>query len=909
MKKLILFAASMLLAVNLFAQTYTVEDFNLEVGGVAVTVGNADNVFAGDDFLDGKVRFDAENKTLILEDANILGPIVVAPALPELQQEFTIKLIGYSTLKSVAPTHSAIFSQVEHTTIYSAPADKGSLRASGQDEVNPAHGIYCGAAGDKELIISGASVLASSNNDFAIVAGNIRIENGSDLMAETEGIGMSALSEPLNVALSETELVYPSTASVPNGQTVWFAPVGAKEERYLGAKVNGVPVTEYNMWDVLEDGTGRVAWMYGEDMLVLFADGGAVSIEGAESGVPAVELEKPATIYFLDGACAIKAGHNAPAIKTNSDLKFAGTAAGEIFGDAGYPTVIEFVPGDKDVTLTFDKVEVQIKDATDFSISKDDASAGNLTIEATASIVYLEQNVKNVEDIKLNDCYYFDGDDWIVQDGQIYDSNMSIAVAGSILITASEYPIEIAGSPITAKNKNDIFNDGLVQYDDKANTLIFKNSCSMSNADVPFINVLDGDLTVIFDGDVYLKTENREVIRFNAGKTGHKLTLIANKHAWVSLYTENDAAEPAHGILDAYGNDVEFNGIGYFSLYAEMNEANESPLIWANNMYINTVMEVGTDYDASGTDILNVTNIVLHEYMVLNGTDYVLESGKVVWADSKTDPIIGPISFYIKELDAVLSIAGVMVNFMNKDDILGDGKVKYNPDTHALILDNAKIFDIPDYTPAINWSYNLAPLTILVKGNCEITHYGMNYLILATGNVIFAGLGEGKHSNLTLFNTYAEDSGPYGVMIDGDFVRLANGVAVDILVNNTDRAALVIDGGEARLEVDNGDLRVATEVSTALSAIECKGLGLGEGVTFRTDDGLWPLTSWDGGSMEFVSSDPTHIWIGKSEEFPMPMDIANMNVPADKAVKVLYNGQIYIIRGEKMYSITGMELK
>ena len=32
---------------------------------------------------DGKVRFDAENKTLILEDANILGPIVVAPALPE----------------------------------------------------------------------------------------------------------------------------------------------------------------------------------------------------------------------------------------------------------------------------------------------------------------------------------------------------------------------------------------------------------------------------------------------------------------------------------------------------------------------------------------------------------------------------------------------------------------------------------------------------------------------------------------------------------------------------------------------------------------------------------------------------------------------------------------------------------
>ena len=43
-------------------------------------------------------------------------------------------------------------------------------------------------------------------------------------------------------------------------------------------------------------------------------------------------------------------------------------------------------------------------------------------------------------------------------------------------------------------------------------------------------------------------------------------------------------------------------------------------------------------------------------------------------------------------------------------------------------------------------------------------------------------------------------------------------------------------------------------------------------------------------------------------EFPMETTVENNNV-AEKAVKALRNGQVLIIRGEKVYTVTGQRLQ
>ena len=912
MKKLFLFAASMLLAVNLFAQTPTVEDFNLQINNVAVTLSNADNVFAGDEDLDGKVRFDAENKTLILNNASIPGTIVVKPNSDELANEFYIHVIGQCSVTSNDGTAGAVYAQVENLRIFSQEEDKGEFRAYASHDTYPVKGIKVFRSGSaKNLFISGLSLMARSNNSEAIEAADVKISESSLIFAETEAAGKNAFSSPTTVVLDNVELAYPSSAAVPEGQMIIIAPEGSMAATYQGVKVKGVPVTAYNAFDVLEDGSMNVSWEMTLGMLVLDAQDTKAYIIDVPDGIPAVEFEREATVCFLKAPCAIYAGNNAPAIKTNANLTIIGEDSGGIYGSTSHPSVIDILPGDEDVTLTFDHVDVNISAAGEFSIRRDGPGSGKVHIAANSSKVNLGENVSGIEDFTFDKCnFVYDPaiSYYIVQDGQIWDENTASPAPAPIEIDVLKYPVKIDYDYIDAFNNTDVLGDGMVSYDPDKQILTIKDGAVIVGMSYdPVITVEGIDLTIEFEGQAELAAKYGEAISFNPGNPGHKLTLIAKKqYHFVALTTFNKSAEPEHGILNAYGNDVEFYGPGSFSIQAIGNEDNDSHLVWANTMSVNAIMDISTDFDASGTDILNVGNIVLNENMEVGGSDYKLEDGRIVWVDTKTDPIIGPIYFDIKDLGAWIEVAGVNVTMMNKDDILGNGKVSYDPATFTLTLDHVTIDGIPEYTSGIVWGGSTSPLTILVKGNCEIILAGQSYILQMLGNVIIAG--EGEHPHLTLINSDAQGTSPYGVYVEGDFMRLLNGIAMEISVTNTDGPALRISGGEARLEVDNGDLRVATELSSA-TAIQCMGIGFGEGVSFRTDDNIWPLASWDAGSMDFMSTDPTHIWIGMSDEFPMPMDVENMTVPADKAVKVLYNGQIFILRGEKMYTITGSEVK
>lgn len=85
----------------------------------------------------------------------------------------------------------------------------------------------------------------------------------------------------------------------------------------------------------------------------------------------------------------------------------------------------------------------------------------------------------------------------------------------------------------------------------------------------------------------------------------------------------------------------------------------------------------------------------------------------------------------------------------------------------------------------------------------------------------------------------------------------------------------------------------------------CNELDMLNGSELRYEEPEWSMVTW--GGSDFTGSDLSRIWIGKNADFPT--DVENTFVPAEKAVKVIRDGLLYIIRGEQVYTITGARIK
>jgi hypothetical protein len=277
----------------------------------------------------------------------------------------------------------------------------------------------------------------------------------------------------------------------------------------------------------------------------------------------------------------------------------------------------------------------------------------------------------------------------------------------------------------------------------------------------------------------------------------------------------------------------------------------------------------------------------------------------VEWKTSKTDKIL-EVGFVAKPLDesASLEIAGNKVTKLNKSDILCDGKVSYDEANKTLTLDNATItatkanamyiYNVPD-----------GEMTIKVKGTNNITCDKMHGII-SMAKVHFEGAGAAPYLSI---DVEANSSAYMAILVNAENMSVKD-MTLLATTHHSGASVIAIGAATGELTVDNADLRAAIEDSPYDLAISgCSELKLKNGSVLRHDDVVWQMVTWNDSDdpKHFDGADLSHIWFGKNAEFPS--DIEDAFVPAEKAVKVLRNGQIFILRGEHIYSITGQEIK
>ena len=905
MKKLFLFAASLLVAVNMMA----VVDYGLQIAGVDVTDENAANITGTD--ISGKVSYDPTTKTLSLEDATIMGDIWVHPTYVA-DDEINISIKGECVVDNSGKPGTAIYSQVDHTSIIAVETWVSNLTVVAETEsaikcYNGSHG------GDKELKIKELTLHAESSNDYAIQAGSVDVTNSIvELFAADD---KSAIKYgTVHLTLSECDIVYYvhdfTYPPVADGCRMAIAPELALTEREI--LVNGKKINNFTVLDIFQDGHGfgRYDEATGNIIVENFT-GNPLDFTQVDPAIPLLEFQKPSKLIFQSHDNAI--GFYGQ-IKTNSNLTISGQTTNIQFLSA-YEPAIALVATPNDITLTFEKASNITVDGDVYSIKRSDLSGAQATVAFNASDVTINNRII-ASNLLFEKCNLVDGfgdpianwlldatqglvdpDTWISGD-ELYGTEIRPAE-----IRSEVFPIEVLGGAVTGANCGDILGDGMLSYDHATKTLTIADQANISTTwtGIPVVKAKNTDLNIVFLGEVVNFFADAAPAIVMDG-TGHKLTIRGDKTGvGFSIASRNTDDLPA---ISAAGNDVEF--LGRSGIMVEQQDA-DAPVIAARDITVNCQLDV-FNYAATLThDVFSASgNVSYNSKLEMSSTsDVELVSGQVQWVVASSDPIA---YLYFQPEYLHLTVLGMSVNAMNMDDFFGDGSLVVEKTTGGLIatLDNVTI----EATAGLNAIFcDDEDLILKVKGNNVLSSEGAEALVVQNGNLQIIGEGTKPFMRIEAVGNFMVQNVSAVVLANADNKFTVKDASVNAISRESYNWAIYLEPGTtSTLRVDNANLRASTvdPLGAENGINHINALEMVNGVDFRTDNAEWPLITWnssDGFKRVDESADLSHIWIGLDEAFPT--SIENTIAPTESAQKVLINGQLFIIRGNYIYDVTG----
>ena len=886
MKKLLLFAAGLLLTLQATAQSYT-----LQIAGVAVTETNASNVFAGDPNLDGKVSYDDATKMLTLNNAALSGSVWYKPATFSAETEFNVRIIGACSI-DVAQDSPGLYAQVGKLYISSNDGDNGVLNISVGKKGYEATAIRAfNSGGHYPVYFTNVRVTASSGNDYAVDASQVYINNSYLNLSSKAGkrafyCDYSQITAMYSDVVYDLKTDHSRVIIVPESEIIHY-----------NVYVAGFELNQFNAFDALQDGSEAAVWNNATKTLSIGDKVNAITIAPAYSGASALKFDGVAATVELYGEPIHMDGvSDAPVIWTNADLTFKGNAETSISHSFSQPAIAASVEKGN-VKLTFDCANISM--AGTASIAKEGTGSNKVDVEVIGSKLTLNDNVKNLNSFNLSKCSFLNGS-YGFEDGTICDINLHEPVTTMIEIEPKYYGVTVADIQVSTLNENDVLGDGKVSFDAKSNTLILQANTDIVTTNNPAIVIDDVDLTILCQGTVHVKSENAEAIKMTG--TGKKLTILNNNSTtYIGIITENASGKAA---IDATGNNIVFAGCpSLYEVYA-YGSYTDSPIIKANNVTINAPLSVSNDNTSSTHNIIEASAIYLHEKMRIEGSyDIVLNptTHQLEWKTLKSDPIL-EILFEVMPLadNATLFIGGVEVTAMNSADVFGDGTVSYN-EAGVLTLNNARIKD--EDTEGL-WIYNVTDFTIIVKGYNEISTKAHNAIQFDDGKVTIRGEGTNPYLNIKID---ANGSWASAIVINDDLV-ITNKVTINASITNAVYYGVQVGGPNGYMEVDNANLRVALD-NPSQCAINLIDLQMLNGAKLRHDSGIWNEITWTPGTgFEAVSgTDVSHIWIGVDEAFPT--DVEHISTGSVQAVKVLRDQQLLIMHNGKTYNVQGIAVE
>lgn len=280
------------------------------------------------------------------------------------------------------------------------------------------------------------------------------------------------------------------------------------------------------------------------------------------------------------------------------------------------------------------------------------------------------------------------------------------------------YDITIAGIEVTAENKDNITGEGIsgtVRYDNEANVLLLSDATITAASNTHGIEFYEPDLTIRLEGKNTISPKDYSCIYVGAAGTITGPGSLENSGDIVTdadLTFKNTTVTAERLYVEDPGTDATFAfDKAYVTLSGDRN--NE-------------------------TIVCSELNLTDCEFLYPSSASFSAAAKTVVDADG-----YGIIDDIVIGRTYGITVAGVSVHELNKDNVIGEGitgTVRYDIDTHTLTLDNAKITSAT--SACIDISRDINVLIELI-GEDSLTQTGGTYALYIGQNdrITIAGNG------------------------------------------------------------------------------------------------------------------------------------------------------------------------
>lgn len=493
--------------------------------------------------------------------------------------------------------------------------------------------------------------------------------------------------------------------------------------QYYDLYVGGVRVTSANAFDVTGD--GAFAYDSVANVLTVNGDFSCRTDVAIANCIPGLTL-------YVNSDVTISSEFSA--IRASSDMTITGPGKLSLRSS----NAALYVNGGAALTVKNANLDARGK----YGI----AGNGGETITVEESSLHASGNsgaICGFASAELVKCYVTAPSGAEIRDGALTDGNGTLLLNITIDQT---FNLTVAGETVTCANAEDILGNGVFSYDRESNVLTVSGDCEITN-NIMIRNGIEGLTVRVAEDSALSAADNVIVTNKDMTITGPgKLTLTSSSTGGilvmgsVTLTLENADVD----ITAAYNGIIGMTG---------------SPKLV---IAVSDLHAVGGSSAVSGFS----GGITLDDVSVSIPDGGAVTGGAIADEDGNT-----ALEARVGTLTYDLYIAGRQVTAANKDDVLGDGFVFYDPETNTLTLHHG--VKSPDKIAILNhipgltvynrqWNYFFAGQTCVIATDRNMVLTGRSGIEIESG--IAAGIVVLGGATLEINNLNLTISGSHGIV-------------------------------------------------------------------------------------------------------------------------------------------------
>lgn len=330
----------------------------------------------------------------------------------------------------------------------------------------------------------------------------------------------------------------------------------------------------------------------------------------------------------------------------------------------------------------------------------------------------------NIETGKSTTFYPFDDTQFSTLSPQVPDKDAYTAATGWAKFTNGFnniiYDITIAGIEVTAENKDNITGEGItgtVRYDNATNVLLLSDAAITAASKTHGVEFYEPDLTIRLEGGNTISPSDYSCIYVGAAGT----------------ITGPGSLENIGDIVTDADLTFKNTTVTAERLYVEDPGSTNATFAF-DKAYVTLSGDRNNE-----TIVCSELNLTDCEFLYPSSASFSAAAKTVVDADG-----YGIIDDIVIGRTYGITVAGVSVHELNKDNVIGEGitgTVRYDIDTHTLTLDNAKITSAT--SACIDISRDINVLIELI-GEDSLTQTGGTYALYIGQNDTITIAGDGS---------------------------------------------------------------------------------------------------------------------------------------------------------------------